>query len=193
MIEVNLLPHREAKRAYDLKQNVALLVLGLVVVGGVALLMQQQVSSSISNAQTRLASMQSAIDRLKPQQQKVEAFKAKKQQLESKLEVIRGLDQARSGPVRVMDELSAHTPERLWFTAITTKGKGITLAGQSLDNALVADLLRGLNTSPYFVDVDLDKTTLGKEVNGVQVVEFTIQAGMSAPSPKTEGEGASES
>ena len=40
MIEINLLPHREAKRVADLRENVAVLMLGLVVIAGVAVFMK---------------------------------------------------------------------------------------------------------------------------------------------------------
>ena len=36
MIEINLLPHREAKRAADLRESIALLILGLLVIAGFA-------------------------------------------------------------------------------------------------------------------------------------------------------------
>ena len=95
--------------------------------------------------------------------------------------MITGLEEARSGPVRILDELSSRVPDRLWLTAIKTKGKGIMLEGQSLDTGVVADFLRELNASPFFTNVDLDKTTGGKVVEGIRLVNFEIRADMSSP------------
>jgi hypothetical protein len=52
----------------------------------------------------------------------------------------------------------------------------VKIKGESLDTGTVADLLRGLNESAYFRNVDLDRTTRGKEVDGVMVVSFVITA-----------------
>ena len=41
--------------------------------------------------------------------------------------IIEGLDRARSGPVRVLSDLTQRTPERLWLTALETKGASITI------------------------------------------------------------------
>lgn len=181
MMEINLLPHREARRAADLRETVALLVLGLVVVGGGIFLTDQGVKSDLAAAEASVAQLQADIERYEPQKELVKKFKNRKKQLQSKLDVIDSLEQARNGPVRVLDELSERVPDRLWLTSVETRGKGIKLEGQSLDTGVVADFLRGLNASPYFENVDLDKTSGGKVVEGVRLVNFEIRADMTTP------------
>jgi len=191
MIEINLLPHREARRVADLRENVAVLVLGLVIIAGVALFMNGQVDGEIERARQTVQQMESEIARYKPQDAKVEEFTAKKSQLEDKLDVIDGLDSARSGPVRVLEQLALHTPERLWLTQLTTESGQIKLKGNSLDNGVVADFLRGLNSSAYFVNVDLVKTGRGSTVGGVRLVQFEITADLVTPTvAEADGEAA---
>jgi type IV pilus assembly protein PilN len=98
-----------------------------------------------------------------------------------KIDVIRGLDRARSGPVRIFDELSKNTPDRLWLTSLSTEGVAITVEGDSLDTGVVADFLRSLNASEYFKDVDLERTSPGAEVEGVRLVHFSITAVLAGP------------
>jgi type IV pilus assembly protein PilN len=188
MMEINLLPHREARRAADLRESIALLVLGLIVLAGGIFFMGKSVGSKLSVAEVNVVQLEADIARYKPQQDLVEQFKAQKKELQDKLDVIGSLDAARSGPVRVLDELSSNVPERLWLTAIATKGKEIRLEGQSLDTGVVADFLRVLNASPYFVNVDLDKTSGGQVVDGVRLVNFVIRADMTAPVEATEAQ-----
>ena len=184
MMEINLLPHREARRAADLRETIALLVLGLVVVGGGVFLTDKGVKSDLAAAEASVAQLQADIERYEPQKKLVKSFKKRKKQLKSKLDVIDSLERARNGPVRILDELSQRVPDRLWLTSITTKGKGVKLEGQSLDTGVVADFLRGLNASPYFKNVDLDKTSGGKVVKGVRLVNFEIRADMTSPARK---------
>jgi type IV pilus assembly protein PilN len=176
MIEVNLLPHREAKRAADLRQSVALLVLGLVLAGGGIAIVHRDLSKTLDQSQAAVRQLEAAIDQFKPEQQQVAAFKKRRGELEGKLNVITGLDEARSGPVRILDEISRNTPDRLWLRKLVTVGPNITLEGTSLDTGVVADFLRNLNNSEYFVNVDLEKTRGGKEIEGVKLVDFVITA-----------------
>ena len=180
-MEINLLPHREARRAADLRETIAVLGLGLVLVSAGIFFTDKGLKSDLALAEANVAQLEADIDRYKPQLALVEEFKGRKKQLQDKLDIIRSLEEARSGPVRVLDELSNRVPDRLWLTDISTRGAGIKLKGQSLDTGVVADFLRGLNESPYFTNVDLDKTSGGKVVRGVRLVNFEIRADMQAP------------
>lgn len=189
MIEINLLPHREARRVADLKQHGMLLLLCLIVTVGGLFVVQHRLDDQIERTQARVHQMEMDIEQYKPQQKQVQMFREKKKELEAKLDVIEGLDRARSGPVRVMDELATFTPDRLWLTKLSTSGGKITLQGESLDNELVADFLRGLNASAYFRNVDLQNTKLGAESDGLKLVNFTITAELTSPDEKAAAAG----
>jgi len=181
MIEINLLPVREARRKADLRQYVMQFVLVVIVMLGGVGLFHSRLIDRMDRTQARVTQMQSDIDQFKPQLAQVAAFKKRKSELENKIEVIDGLDRARSGPVRVMDELASRTPDRLWLTGISTKGNIITLKGQSLDNELIALFLRRLGESDYFTNVDLGSAKLGKD-GGLKLVKFDITARLVSPS-----------
>ncbi len=192
MIEINLLPHREARRAADLRQTAGVLAFGLVVVIGVIAMIDRSMEKDLANVAATTRQLEADIARYKPEEEQVKAFKAKRTELEDKIDVIRGLDRARSGPVRIMDELSKSTPDRLWLTALSTKGVEITVEGDSLDTGVVADFLRSLNASPYFTDVDLERTSSGAQVEGVKLVHFIITAELADPDAGTETESPEE-
>ncbi len=181
MIEINLLPHREAKRAADVRQTVAVLALGLLGVGVVIAIVDGTLRASQASAEESIRKLEAEIAIHKPEEERVEAFKEKKSELQDKIDVIRGLDRARSGPVRIFDELSRNTPDRLWLTSLSTEGVAITVEGDSLDTGVVADFLRSLNASDYFKDVDLERTSPGAEVEGVRLVHFIITAALAGP------------
>jgi type IV pilus assembly protein PilN len=187
MIQINLLPVREARRKADLRQQLMQLFLVLLFVGAGVGFAHSRISDQIGSSRDRVRQMQRDIDQFQPQLEQVDAFRKKKAGLEKKIDVIDGLDRARSGPVRMMDELATHAPDRLWLTGVSTKGNQIELLGQSLDNELVAGFLTALNESPYFDQVDLDSTELVESMDGMRVVSFKIQAVLVAPKPVTEG------
>jgi type IV pilus assembly protein PilN len=192
MIEINLLPVREAKRRADLRQQLMQVLLVLLVAGAAIGYAHSQVSAQIDSAQRRIRQMEADIKQFQPQLDQVAAFRKKKANLEKKIDIIDGLDRARKGPVRVLDELSSNTPERLWLTHVNTNGDKLELKGESLDNELVAVLLHGLGESPYFDRVDLDSTELGQDRGGLKTVSFKLQATIVNPDakkPKAKGKG----
>ena len=188
MIEINLLPHREARRAADLRQTAGVLALGLVLVVGSIVMIDSGIENDIARVEATVRQLEADIARYKPEEEQVQRFKAKRSELEDKLDVIKGLDRARSGPVRIMDELSKNTPDRLWLTGISTQGVQITVEGDSLDTGVVADFLRSLNASPYFTEVDLERTSSGAQVEGVKLVHFIITAALVADPSAQEGD-----
>lgn len=180
MLEINLLPVREARRKADLRQYFMQLLLMVILAGGGIALVESRISDQIERTESRVRQMRNDIDQFKPQLDQVAAFKKRKGELEKKIDVIDGLDKARSGPVRVMDELATRTPDRLWLTKLSTKGTSISFDGESLDNELVALFLRRLGESAYFSEVDLDSTQLANS-GGLRVVKFKIRAQLVRP------------
>ena len=186
MLQINLLPVREARRKEDSRQlsmQVGLLVL---LVGAGIGFAHSIISEEIAESKARISQMQRDIDQYKPQLEQVAAFRAKKKELETKIGVIDELDLARSGPVRVLSELAARTPDRLWLTSLATEGKTVVMVGQSLDNDLVALFLRSLGESAYFTQVDLDKTEMKGETGGLRLMSFRIRAKLANPDSNAE-------
>lgn len=192
MIEVNLLPHREARRAADLRQTAGVLILGLVMVLGAVGMVDRAQERELVAAAATIRQLEADIARYRPEEEQVQVFKAKRLELEDKIGVIRGLDRARSGPVRILDELSKNTPSRLWLTALSTEGVRITVEGDSLDTSVVADFLRSLNGSPYFTEVDLERTSSAAQAEGVKLVHFVITAALADPELASQAQSAEE-
>ncbi len=181
MIQINLLPVREERRKADVRQLAVLLgatVLGSLLVTG---LFHAKVKADVSEAQDLLTRTKAEIEQHKPQLQKVESYRKTKEQIERKLGVIDRLDRSRSGPVRMLDELASHTPERLWLTRLQTDGGALTIEGMSLDNEVVANFLTELGNSPYFSNVELRETE-ATQVEGLKLNRFQLTANLLTPS-----------
>jgi type IV pilus assembly protein PilN len=189
MLEINLLPLREAKRRENVRQHVLQLVFGLLLTAASAGFVHTRLVSDVASAKRRVAQMDNDIKQYQPQLDQVAKFRTRKGELEKKIDVIAGLDRARSGPVRVLDELATRTPERLWLAKLDTKGSAVTLKGSSLDNEIVAHFLRALEESPYFQDVDLEGTKMGQK-DELKLVEFAIHANLAGVAPPPDAKAA---
>ena len=181
MLQINLLPVREARRKEDSRQLSMQAALVLLLVCAAIGFTHSIISEDIADSKNRIAQMQRDIDQYKPQLEQVAAFRAQKKKLETKIGVIDELDRARSGPVRVLSELASRTPDRLWLTSLSTEGGTIVMSGKSLDNDLVALFLRSLGESEYFTEVDLDRTEMMGESGGLRLMSFRIRAVLANP------------
>ena len=180
MIRINLLPVREERRKATAQRLGAMLaataVGSVLLVGAVHGVLRHDISST---RELSLAT-QKEIDRFEPQLKQVEEFKKTKAEIEQKLGVIQSLHEARSGPVRVLDELSTHTPDRIWISKVAIQSGKLTLEGMSLDNELVALFLTALEESPYFKSVELVETQ-AKDKDGFKLNAFEVSALMTSP------------
>ncbi len=177
MIQINLLPVREERRKAGLRQLAALL--GTALVGSLLLVgaLHFKPRSAIAAATRNLATTQKEIDAHKKQLEQVEEFRKTKERIEQKLGVIERLNRSRSGPVRVLDELATHAPERLWLTQLSTTEGRVSLEGVSLDNEIVAAFASSLSNSPYFANVELEETE-ATEIEGFKLNRFKLSAAL---------------
>lgn len=175
MIRINLLPVRESRRAASLRKQGALLsgALGFGVL--VCIVMQLWVSTSVSLERGRVAEAQAERAQLAETLKKIEAYQAEGKAISRKLEIIEDLERSRVGPVRVLSEVAARIPERLWLTRMKLSGGLLRIEGMSLDNEIIAAFMTKLENSDFVSGVELKSTRL-KLTDGVKLNVFSLEA-----------------
>lgn len=181
MIRINLLPFREARRRAELRDQLGLVALAIVVSVGLCVMLTVWSSARVRSARNEVARIEKKIAEYEPEMKQLRAFEAKKAEVERKLGVIRGLERSRTGPVRALDELATNTPDRVWLTSLEARGSSMDLAGYSLDNEVVADFLTALGSSEHFGQVDLEGTEFVQR-DGVRLNQFNLKARLTAKS-----------
>lgn len=181
MIRINLLPFREARRRAELRNQLGLVVLAVVVAGGLCVMLQLWSATRLSSARSQVAKIEKKISEYEPEMAQLRGFENKRSEVERKLGVIRGLEKSRTGPVRALDELATNTPDRLWLTALKAEGSKVDLTGYALDNEVVADFLTALGSSEHFGSIDLRGTEFVQS-QGVRLNQFNVQARLTAKS-----------
>jgi type IV pilus assembly protein PilN len=175
MIRVNLLPVKELIAATRRRRELTIggLVLGVALLIIVGLFSQQYYQ--ISSLNSELAGLRSDIQALNTKVKQVGELQNRIKEFTSKHNVISGLNKKKSGPVGVMESLSAATPARLWLTEFKEIGGRLTINGLAADNPSVADFLKALAAFPYFRDVELVETTQGGQEVGAYK-KFSIKS-----------------
>ena len=184
MIRINLLPVREIKAEIGRRQDllVAGVSLGLTLTLVLAVYLFQFYRASI--LEKELAGLRNEIETLNVQTKEVAELEKKVGELKEKLKAIDELSKKKTGPVRVMESLSAAIPTRLWLTQFKELGGSLTISGLAVDNQTIADFMKALSQSTYFKNVDLVESTQ-IEQEGISVKKFSVKSDVSYASPQS--------
>jgi len=181
MIKINLLPVKATRRQDAVKRELVLGgvgMVGLLAACGVAYVI---VGARVSDLKAENAQLKKDIDNLKAIVARVDEVDRLKQDLQKKLDVIGRLKASKQGPVRMLDELSDATPEKLQLTGLIEKNRSLNLTGLAVSNEVISQFLSNLERSDWFADVYLigiDQV----EQEGYKLKEFRVKAQAVIPS-----------
>ncbi|MFP6663209.1 MAG: PilN domain-containing protein [Deltaproteobacteria bacterium] len=175
MIRINLMPREEARRAATKQrdQRIAIAVFGLLLL--IVVMAEFVTRNAAGTVEAQAAAYREDLIELDRKHRESMQLERRRRELRAKLDTIEVLERQRKGPVYVLGDLSAATPDALWLTEIRETGGSAFLKGRGLDNQTIALFMRQLEASPYFEAVDLVETTHVEEGNA-ELKEFSIRA-----------------
>lgn len=155
MIRINLLPHRDEKRAARRQQFYAFLGLIVVLAGFIWFTGYGVINGYISAQDDKNAFLKSQIVLL---EKDIEAIKGMKEQTEallSRKRIIESLQANRAETVHLFNELAHQLPEGVYLKSIKQSGDRVNLMGYAQSNSRVSTLMRNLEASPLLERPDL--------------------------------------
>ncbi|MFK5927216.1 MAG: PilN domain-containing protein [Desulfuromusa sp.] len=180
MIRINLLPVRAAQKKEKLRSQLSIFFLCLILVCIACGFLYVQKMTAINSVKDNIAAINQKNNELKKKIGQVKDFEKKKADLEKKLAILQTLKDGKSGPVHLLDELSAALPEKLWLTKFTEKAGRINLAGVADNENTVAVFMKNLETSPYYKNIELSVTEQTK-AGDRKMQKFTLNCSVEAP------------
>lgn len=180
MIKINLLPIREIKKKEGIRQLISVGVLTLVLVVLSLGAFHFSLVKKTSALQSEIKNTQQEIGRLNKIVGDVKKYEKEKKALEKKIGIIDILNQKRSGPVYMLDELSKNIPTGAWITSLNENNLKLTLDGIALDNETIAGFMSRLENSTYFSNVELVRSGRHKSENlNLKKFNITLQVVLS--------------
>ena len=183
MIKINLLPVKAVQKQIQLRNNLLVMVVALLLVGGVCYVFYSSLMSEIKTVDQQIKDNNREINRLKKKIGEVNKYKKLQEELRNKLKVMEQLRTSKSGPVHLMDELISALPEKLWITSFSEKGGTIKISGVGLTENDVASFMTNLEHSLYYSSIEL-KVTKQKVKEGLRLQNFDITC--RAANPKSD-------
>ena len=182
MVRINLLPHRQIKRAERQRQFNLMLAATAVAAAVLVFMGQTYIGAQVDSQSDRNSRLTAANEKLDKEIAEIKDLKDQINSVLERKEVVENLQTDRSQAVVVLDEIARQLPEGMVLTSIKQQGKTITLQGIADTNARVATLVRNLSTSawmeaPRLIEIKAvsDKTAKTKQNN------FTMTVNLKAP------------
>lgn len=173
MIRINLIPVPKVRKQEKLIIEAAVALAAIVVVVVACYLYSSGKQATLDALAKENKKIERQIAQLKAKVGEVEKYKQKLKTLRDQLAVINSLEAGRTGPVRMMDELTDLIPRKVWVTSFREKGRKVTIQGFGDDGQTIADFLEALKASKHFSGVDLS-TVQSASQDSQDVHRFTI-------------------
>jgi type IV pilus assembly protein PilN len=173
MMGINLLPHRQIKRAERQRQFGLMALLAAVAASAIVFAGWTYLGAKKQTQLERNTRLEQAISQLDKEIADIKDLKDQINNVLERKQVVENLQTNRSQAVVVLDELTRQLPEGLYLKSIKQVGNVITLEGVADTNARVATLVRNLGVSNWMESpnlVEIKTSTL----NGIKQNDFTL-------------------
>jgi len=187
MPQINLLPHRQLKRAKTQREFGMFAIGAVVAAAAVALLVSIGVNVSIDRQRQRNELLKKEIAELDRQITEILGLEAQKQRLVARMDIIEKLQRSRPEIVHVFDQLSRTLPEGIYLTSIKQTDKKLELKGIAQSSTRVSTLMRNIEGSAWLSDPQLlvVETMKSGKVGSEFVLDATQKSLVSEDDTKT--------
>ncbi|MEI8362433.1 MAG: PilN domain-containing protein [Betaproteobacteria bacterium] len=180
MMRVNLLPHRQVKRALRQREFGLMATFSAIAAAAVVFLVYTVINGRIDAQVIRNSRLDAELVKL---DKKIGDIKDLKNQISLMLErkqVVENLQTNRSQAVVILDEISRQLPEGMYLKSIKQQGDVISIEGVADTNARVATLVRNLSGSEWLESPSLVEIK-AVTVNGIKQNAFTLKVNNKVP------------
>jgi type IV pilus assembly protein PilN len=175
MIRINLLPFRAARKRENIKRQVTVYGLSVILLLVAMAYVFLQLDGRLSEVKAQETQLNQELAKHKKTIARIKTLKKKIKLIERKLGVIQKLEEGKQGPVRLLDELAKAVPkDRLWLSAMAESKGNLTLRGLARNNETVAEFMVNLEKSPIVLTVDL-QSSKSTTVRGASLSQFSLK------------------
>ena len=155
MIKINLLLARKEKKKLGIRKEFIILILSIVLLVVILGVIHYLLDKEKSDTQAKISQTKKEIAYYKSLTTEVLKAKEAQKVLQDKLNVINSLRKEKSGPAKVLDELSIDKPEKIHLESVKKEGLRLGIEGIALDDETIANFMTNLRKSKLFKNVDL--------------------------------------
>lgn len=183
MIRINLLPHRQIKRAERQRQFNLLLVATFVAGAAIVFMGQTYISTQISYQDSRNKRLEDATAKLDKEIAEIKQLKELIHNTLERKQVVENLQNDRGRTVSLLDEIARLLPEGIYLKSITKKGGDVSIEGIADTSARVATLVRNISGSQWLESPVLVEIKAVSGASKAKQNAFILSFKQKAPQP----------
>ncbi len=156
MIKINLLPFRVARKKENIRKQISIFLLFVLLTVVALFWYTQSINKQIVSIKEKTKQINSQIVKYKEKADRVAQIKKDLKILEEKLRIVSSLEKQRKKQLILFDNMTDLViPTRMWLESFKTDKNSVTIKGIAFDNPTIADFMEKLEQSSLFSTVDL--------------------------------------
>lgn len=178
MIKVNLLPHRQIRRAERQREFGLMASLVAIAVAAILFVSWSYIKAQIEAQQARNQRLQDEMVRLDEEIAVIGSLKEQIQHVLERKQIVEGLQSDRNQAVQILDELARQLPEGVTLKSIKQLGDEIELKGAADTNARIATLVHNLSESSFMHSPNLVEIRATSNQQEQKQYEFVLKVSL---------------
>jgi len=176
MIRINLLPFRLARKKENIRRQVSVFLLSILLIGAALFGGTQYIDAKILKIKGEIKGVDAEITLYKEKAQRVTQIKKQLKLLNDKLKIVASLKTRKNEQQILLEEVAERIVKtRMWVESLKADANSVTITGVAFDNPTIADFMRNLEKSALFSSVDLKRSRLRTFEGNLHLKEFELQ------------------
>ena len=182
-VRINLLPHRELKRATRKREFIFVAAGTLVFALATALLAHTILAGMVESQQNKNKFLKVEIAKVDKEIEEIQRLKEQTASLLARKQIVETLQANRTEAVHLLDQLVRQLPDGIYLKGVKQTADKINLTGYAQSNSRIATLMRNFDGSPWLTNAELVETK-AVQLNNLRVNEFSLNVQLrKAPPP----------
>ena len=176
MIRINLLPYRDVRKKENIRKQVSIYALSVLLVVLLLSGFFLRICSDLNLLVTDMKSKKKELASYSGTNKKIAELKKKIESTQTKLDVIKKLEKNKTGPVLLLDEISQTVPKgKLWLQSLQEKAGILSLKGSAMDNETLSLFMKNLEKADHIITVNL-KSAKSKNLSNykLNIIDFML-------------------
>lgn len=175
MIRINLLPFRIARKKENIRKQVSIFFLMILLSAAGLYWYTGLINKQIADYKRKTDNVNHQIAKYKEKANRVLQIKKDLKILDDKLNVVASLKKQRDKQLILFDEMTGLiVPARMWLESLKTTQDHVMIKGIAFDNPTIADFMERLEQSSLFSTVDLKTAQMKQFKNNVMLKSFEL-------------------
>ncbi|MCK5696378.1 MAG: PilN domain-containing protein [Desulfobacula sp.] len=176
MIRINLLPFRIARKKENIRRQISVFLLLILLTAVVLVWYTRVMNNQLSTIKEKTKQVNAQILKYKEKADRVTKIKKDLKVLKEKLEIVSSLQKQREKQLILFDGMTdLIVPGRMWIESLKTDKNQVTIKGIAFDNPTIADFMEKLEKSSLFNKVDLRTAKMKKFKDGLMLKSFELR------------------